>query len=85
MTRTVRRINEIFHRIGFDVAQGPEIEDDFHNFGALNIPIDHPARAMHDTFYVDDDHVLRTHTSPVQILSDFWDARSVNYYYYYYY
>ena len=67
VTRTVRRINEIFHSIGFDVAEGPEVEDDFHNFGALNIPLDHPARAMHDTFYVDDDHVLRTHTSPVQI------------------
>ena len=67
VTRTVRRINEIFHRIGFDVAEGPEVEDDFHNFGALNIPIDHPARAMHDTFYVSPDKVLRTHTSPVQV------------------
>ena len=67
MTRTVRRINEIFQRIGFDIAEGPEIEDDFHNFEALNIPIDHPARAMHDTFYVNNGDVLRTHTSPVQI------------------
>jgi phenylalanyl-tRNA synthetase alpha chain len=67
VTRTVRRINEIFQRIGFDIAEGPEIEDDFHNFEALNIPIDHPARAMHDTFYVNNGDVLRTHTSPVQI------------------
>ena len=67
ISRSIRRITAIFRRLGFDVADGPEIEDDFHNFGALNIPEDHPARAMHDTFYVDDDHVLRTHTSPVQI------------------
>ena len=67
VTRTLRRIEQIFMRAGFDVAHGPEIEDDFHNFEALNIPKNHPARAMHDTFYVSDDTVLRTHTSPVQI------------------
>ena len=67
VTRTVRRMEEIFAALGFDVAEGPEIEHDFYNFEALNIPQDHPARAMHDTFYVDDNHVLRTHTSPVQI------------------
>jgi phenylalanyl-tRNA synthetase alpha chain len=57
----------LFRRAGFDVASGPEIEDDFHNFEALNIPADHPARAMHDTFYFPDGRLLRTHTSPVQI------------------
>jgi phenylalanyl-tRNA synthetase alpha chain len=61
------RIEEIFHRAGFTVEQGPEIEDDFYNFEALNIPANHPARAMHDTFYLKDGHLLRTHTSPVQI------------------
>jgi phenylalanyl-tRNA synthetase alpha chain len=61
------RIETIFRRAGFDVAAGPEIEDDFHNFGALNIPPNHPARAMQDTFYFPDGCVLRTHTSPVQI------------------
>jgi phenylalanyl-tRNA synthetase alpha chain len=64
---TIDEISTIFHGIGFDVADGPEIEDDFHNFTALNIPESHPARAMHDTFYVNKEHVLRTHTSPVQI------------------
>ena len=64
---TLSRIEQLFHSIGFEVATGPEIETDFYNFTALNIPEDHPARAMHDTFYVDDKHVLRTHTSPVQI------------------
>lgn len=64
---TLLRIEELFHSIGFEVATGPEIETDFYNFTALNIPEDHPARAMHDTFYVDDKHVLRTHTSPVQV------------------
>ena len=64
---TIDEISTIFHGIGFDVADGPEIEDDFHNFTALNIPEFHPARAMHDTFYVNKEHVLRTHTSPVQI------------------
>ncbi len=67
VTLTLRRIEELFHSIGFDVATGPEIETDFYNFTALNIPENHPARAMHDTFYVDDQNVLRTHTSPVQI------------------
>jgi len=67
VTRSAERIAEIFARIGFEVAAGPEIEDDFHNFQALNIPPDHPARAMQDTFYFDEQVVLRTHTSPVQI------------------
>lgn len=67
VTLTLRRIEELFHSIGFDVATGPEIETDFYNFTALNIPENHPARAMHDTFYVDENNVLRTHTSPVQI------------------
>ncbi|GAB3379821.1 phenylalanine--tRNA ligase subunit alpha [Spongiibacter taiwanensis] len=67
ITRTIERISAFFEGIGFDVAEGPEIEDDYHNFEALNIPAHHPARAMHDTFYVDDRHVLRTHTSPVQV------------------
>jgi phenylalanyl-tRNA synthetase alpha chain len=67
ITRTRLRIEEIFRRAGFSVAEGPEIEDDFHNFEALNIPADHPARAMHDTFYLKDGRLLRTHTSPVQI------------------
>jgi phenylalanyl-tRNA synthetase alpha chain len=61
------RIEEIFRRAGFEVATGPEIEDDFHNFEALNFPPNHPARAMHDTFYFPDGRLLRTHTSPVQI------------------
>ncbi|MEA3292565.1 MAG: phenylalanine--tRNA ligase subunit alpha, partial [Pseudomonadota bacterium] len=65
--RTILRMDEIFSRLGFDIAEGPEIESDYYNFEALNIPADHPARAMHDTFYVDDHTVLRTHTSPVQI------------------
>ena len=64
---TLSRIEQLFRSIGFEVAEGPEIETDFYNFTALNIPEDHPARAMHDTFYVDDQHVLRTHTSPVQV------------------
>ena len=67
VTRTMQRIEDIFMRMGFAVADGPEIEDDFHNFEALNIPDDHPARAMHDTFYLKDGHLLRTHTSPVQV------------------
>ena len=67
VTLTLQRIEALFHSIGFDVATGPEIETDFYNFTALNIPENHPARAMHDTFYVDDANVLRTHTSPVQI------------------
>ncbi len=72
VTLTLRRVEELFHSIGFSVANGPEIETDFYNFTALNIPDNHPARAMHDTFYVDSgtdsmEHVLRTHTSPVQV------------------
>lgn len=67
VTRTLERIELLFHSLGFAVASGPEIETDFYNFTALNIPENHPARAMHDTFYVDDRHLLRTHTSPVQI------------------
>jgi phenylalanyl-tRNA synthetase alpha chain len=67
VTRTRLRIEEIFRQAGFRVAEGPEVEDDFHNFEALNIPADHPARAMHDTFYFPDGRLLRTHTSPVQI------------------
>jgi len=67
VTRTLSRIEDLFHSIGFIVADGPEIETDFHNFTALNIPENHPARAMHDTFYVDAQHMLRTHTSPVQV------------------
>jgi phenylalanyl-tRNA synthetase alpha chain len=67
ITQARLRIEQIFRRAGFEVAQGPEIEDDFHNFEALNIPADHPARAMHDTFYLKDGRLLRTHTSPVQI------------------
>lgn len=67
VTITLRRIEKLFQRHGFEVADGPEIEDDFHNFEALNIPRHHPARAMHDTFYFDDGLLLRTHTSSVQI------------------
>ncbi len=67
VTRALARIEALFASIGFDVAHGPEIETDFYNFTALNIPANHPARAMHDTFYVDEQHLLRTHTSPVQI------------------
>ncbi len=67
VTITLRRIEKLFERYGFEVADGPEIEDDFHNFEALNIPPHHPARAMHDTFYFDDGLLLRTHTSSVQI------------------
>lgn len=67
VSRTLDRIVSIFRTAGYAVEEGPEIEDDFHNFEALNIPAHHPARAMHDTFYVDERHVLRTHTSPVQI------------------
>ena len=67
ITRTIQRMETFFASMGFDVVEGPEIEDDYHNFEALNIPAHHPARAMHDTFYVDDTHVLRTHTSGVQV------------------
>ena len=77
VTMTLQRVETLFHSIGFNVATGPEIETDFYNFTALNIPENHPARAMHDTFYVDSgdgagnkvrgEQVLRTHTSPVQV------------------
>ena len=67
VTRTLQRIEQLFAGMGFESVSGPEIEDDYHNFEALNIPAHHPARAMHDTFYIDAHRVLRTHTSPVQI------------------
>lgn len=67
VTRTLDRIESFFATIGYQVEEGPEIEDDYHNFEALNIPAHHPARAMHDTFYIDPTTVLRTHTSPVQV------------------
>jgi phenylalanyl-tRNA synthetase alpha chain len=67
VTLTIERIEAIFRSIGFDVADGPEIEEDFYNFTALNTPENHPARSMHDTFYVEGDLLLRTHTSPMQI------------------
>ena len=69
VTRTRLRIEQIFSQAGFQVASGPEVEDDFHNFEALNIPKNHPARAMHDTFYFPDGRLLRTYSSPVQIRS----------------
>ena len=64
---TLQRICDWFARFGYGVNYGPEIEDDYHNFEALNIPPQHPARAMHDTFYFGDGRLLRTHTSPVQV------------------
>ncbi len=67
ITRTLERLLDIFGQLGFVVATGPEVEDDYHNFEALNFPEHHPARAMHDTFYLPDGRLLRTHTSPVQI------------------
>ncbi len=67
LTLTLQRMEALFRSLGFEVADGPEIEDDFHNFTALNTPEDHPARSMHDTFYVDGGLVLRTHTSPIQV------------------
>jgi phenylalanyl-tRNA synthetase alpha chain len=67
VTQTIQRIQSLLVDAGFEVAEGPEIESDFYNFEALNIPADHPARAMHDTFYVNANTVLRTHTSPVQV------------------
>ncbi len=67
VTRTLERVESFFAKVGFQVEQGPEIEDDYHNFEALNIPGHHPARAMHDTFYFDANTLLRTHTSPVQV------------------
>jgi phenylalanyl-tRNA synthetase alpha chain len=67
VTRTLRRIEELFRSIGFAIAEGPEIETDFYNFTALNTPEDHPARSMHDTFYLEGGDLLRTHTSPIQV------------------
>jgi len=67
LTQTLKEIEEIFISMGFDIEEGPEVEDDYHNFEALNIPPEHPARDMHDTFYVEGGLLLRTHTSPVQI------------------
>ncbi|MBK7792685.1 MAG: phenylalanine--tRNA ligase subunit alpha [Betaproteobacteria bacterium] len=67
ITRTLERMEALFRSLGFEVADGPEIEDDFHNFTALNTPENHPARSMHDTFYVEGGNVLRTHTSPIQV------------------
>jgi phenylalanyl-tRNA synthetase alpha chain len=67
ISRTLERIADIFGRLGYELADGPEIEDDRHNFEALNFPPHHPARAMHDTFYFDDGRLLRTHTSGVQV------------------
>ncbi len=67
VTQTIERISEFFRDMAFEVVEGPEIEDDYHNFEALNIPEHHPARAMHDTFYINETTVLRTHTSPVQV------------------
>ncbi|MCZ6498092.1 MAG: phenylalanine--tRNA ligase subunit alpha, partial [Gammaproteobacteria bacterium] len=67
VTRTLRRMQRIFAHAGFEVHTGPEVEDEYYNFTALNIPKDHPARAMHDTFYLESGLLLRTHTSPVQI------------------
>jgi phenylalanyl-tRNA synthetase alpha chain len=68
IARTMQRVEALFHSLGFEVADGPEIESDYYNFTALNTPENHPARSMHDTFYLDDGvHLLRTHTSPIQI------------------
>ncbi|MFM9133220.1 MAG: phenylalanine--tRNA ligase subunit alpha, partial [Actinomycetota bacterium] len=67
VTQATERLEDVFIGLGFRIAEGPEVETDFHNFEALNIPADHPARAMHDTFYFPDGRLLRTHTSPVQI------------------
>lgn len=67
VTRVMRRIEQFFHQLGFETVEGPEIESEHYNFTALNIPENHPARAMHDTFYFADGRLLRTHTSPVQI------------------
>jgi phenylalanyl-tRNA synthetase alpha chain len=67
VTQTIQRISAFFENIGFETVEGPEVEGDYYNFEALNIPAHHPARAMHDTFYVTDSQVLRTHTSPVQV------------------
>ena len=70
VTRTLERIEDLFHSLGFEVAEGPEIESDFYNFTALNQPENHPARSMHDTFYLDDGkHLLRTHRPPIRIIA----------------
>ena len=69
LSTTLNEIEKIFINAGFLVDDGPEIEDEYHNFTALNIPDNHPARAMHDTFYFDNEYLLRTHTSPIQIRS----------------
>ena len=69
LSNTLNEIEKIFINAGFLVDDGPEIEDEYHNFTALNIPDNHPARAMHDTFYFDNEYLLRTHTSPIQIRS----------------
>ena len=69
VSRTLERIADIFGRLGFELSDGPEIEDDWHNFEALNFPPHHPARAMHDTFYFEDGRLLRTHTSGVWVWS----------------
>ncbi|MEK9824547.1 MAG: phenylalanine--tRNA ligase subunit alpha, partial [Gammaproteobacteria bacterium] len=67
VTQVLRRMEDFFQSVGYDVVEGPEIEDDYHNFEALNLPEHHPARAMHDTFYFNPEILLRTHTSPVQV------------------
>jgi phenylalanyl-tRNA synthetase alpha chain len=67
VTRVVREMTQIFSELGYSVAEGPEAETDYHNFGALNFPADHPARDTQDTFFLQSGHLLRTHTSPVQI------------------
>lgn len=67
VTQTLRRMEDFFIGVGYEVVEGPEIEDDYHNFEALNLPEHHPARAMHDTFYFNPELLLRTHTSPVQV------------------
>ena len=67
VTKVIERIEAFFVGVGYEVVEGPEIEDDYHNFEALNLPPHHPARAMHDTFYLDDQTLLRTHTSPAQV------------------
>ena len=67
ITQTINSISDFFESLGFEVASGPEVETDYYNFEALNVPADHPAKDMHDTFYLGNGHLLRTHTSPVQI------------------
>ena len=67
ITQTINSISDFFESLGFDVASGPEVETDYYNFEALNVPADHPAKDMHDTFYLGNGDLLRTHTSPVQI------------------